>query len=505
MLGRHAAFVRAVSVNPLGRVGVVLTTSSCITFVVLQLAMITGVVTNAYVGLIVYLLFPSLFVVGLILIPFAWWRQLRSSGLTADELLERRFGQDQVQAGLLGSHLMKTVGLLTLGNVIFLGLASAKMLHFMDGPEFCGTACHSVMSPEWTTYQASPHARVACVDCHVGEGLGALVDSKLNGAWQMVSAAFDLYDRPISTPVHQLRPARETCERCHWPDKFYGSRLQTRVEFANDERSTPRYTTLNIKIDAGHAGDSGVHWHVLEGVEVRYASIDDERETMLWVESRRPDGSWRRWRNTAATAVTGETGHVRVMDCVDCHNRATHIYQDPGRAVDAAIHLGEIDRSLPFIRREAVAAITVDYPDREAGLEGIRNAIEGFYRHEYPRQAARWSRQIDQAVAVLHRVYLRNVHHVMNIGWGAYPSLLGHQESDGCFRCHTPTMVADDGEWVTDDCTVCHSILANDEADPFAYLGEADDRAPNRAMHEYLRDEFLSSFVGDERAGRRSH
>ncbi len=173
------------------------------------------------------------------------------------------------------------------------------MLHFMDSAEFCGTACHSVMNPEWTTYQASPHARVACVECHVGEGVGALVNSKLNGAWQMVSATFDLYERPIPTPVHQLRPARETCEKCHWPSKFYGSRLQTRIAYENDEASTPRYTTLNLKIDAGAAGDTGVHWHISPGKEVRYASVDDEREEMIWVESLQPDGNVRRFVNTA--------------------------------------------------------------------------------------------------------------------------------------------------------------------------------------------------------------
>jgi hypothetical protein len=198
---------------------VVLTTSSFVSFVVLQLATISGVVTNAYVGLIVYMLFPVLFVLGLLVIPVAWYRQRRRTGMSARELVAARFGNDAVAAKLAGARVFRTVAILTLANVAILGAASIRMLHFMDSAHF-GTACHQVMNPEWTTYQASPHARVACVDCHVGEGMGALVNSKLNGAWQVVSATFDLYERPIPTPVHQLRPARETCERCHWPEKF---------------------------------------------------------------------------------------------------------------------------------------------------------------------------------------------------------------------------------------------------------------------------------------------
>ncbi|MEJ2580834.1 MAG: NapC/NirT family cytochrome c, partial [Acidobacteriota bacterium] len=225
MFRSYFDFVRAVSLDPLGRIGVILTTTSFVSFVFFQLAILAGVVTNAYVGLIVYLLFPLLFILGLIIILIAWIRRKRRTGLETQELLEQQFGVDGVEGGFAGSRVLRTVLVLTLANIVILGGASIMMLHFMDTAEFCGTACHKVMNPEWTTYQASPHARVACVDCHVGGGVGALVNSKLNGAWQMVSAAFNLYERPIPTPVHQLRPARETCEKCHWPDKFYGSRL----------------------------------------------------------------------------------------------------------------------------------------------------------------------------------------------------------------------------------------------------------------------------------------
>ena len=493
MLQTYLDFIRAVSLDRLGRIGVVLTTTAFISFVVFQLAMFSGIVTNAYVGLIVYLIFPVLFVLGLVIIPIAWYRQRKRTGLSASELLAQRFGEDGLRGDVAGSKVFRTVAVFTMANVLILGAASVKMLHFMDSARFCGTACHSVMSPEWATYQESPHARVACVECHVGEGVGALVNSKLNGAWQMVSAAFNLYERPIPTPVHQLRPARETCEKCHWPDKFYGSRLETRVSYENDEASTPRYTTLNLKIDAGPAGSTGVHWHVNPENEVRYVSFDDEREEMIWVEVRQRDGNVRRYVNTRLTSTETDSGSERAMDCVDCHNRATHVYEEPGRAVDERIRLGAIDRDLPFIRRQAVAAVTGGYPSLEAAQQGIRASLESFYRRNYPQQASAWYDRIDAAIGELEEIWARNIHPGMRIEWGAYPSFLGHTDTPGCFRCHTRDLQDSEGVWISDDCTLCHSILAFDEDGPFAYLEPAPEKSRNRPMHIYLREEFLAS------------
>jgi hypothetical protein len=265
------------------------------------------------------------------------------------------------------------------------------------------------------------------------------------------------------------------------------------VSYADDESSTPSYTTLNLKIDPGAAGDTGVHWHVDADNEVRYASVDDQREEMIWVEVRQPDGSVRRWVNTRPT-VAGADGHgARVMDCVDCHNRATHIYQEPDRAVDERIRLGAIDRRLPFIRREAVKAVRGGYPSAEAAEQGIRAGLESFYRRTYPDRASAWTDRIDGVVEELVSVWQRNIHPGMKIDWGAYPSFLGHSDSPGCFRCHTRDLQDERGNWISDDCTICHSILAYGEAEPFAYLEPAREKAPNRPMHEYLRDEFLTS------------
>lgn len=480
MLERYTSFVRAISINWVGKLGVVLTTSSFVTFVIFQFAQLVGFLSNAYAGLLIYLLFPALFVIGLLLIPVGWQLQRKQTGKATRELLQERFNTAETAKGFFGSKVFLGIASLTLLNIMFMGAASSRMLHFMDGAHFCGTACHTVMNPEWITYQQSPHARVKCVECHVGEGVENLINAKINGVRQMISVSFKLYKRPIPTPVHSLRPSRETCEKCHWPDKFYGQRLRTFAHYQNDEESTPYYTSLIQKVDAGKAGiRAGIHWHIGQENQVRYTSVNDERKEMIWVEVRQPDGSFRRFVNQEiAKSAPGEDGadsrqntssEVRVLDCIDCHNRATHIYEDPGKALDKRIEQDLIDRALPFIKREALAAITSDYPDAESAMKGIEDHLLGFYRSNFPEIAEAKRIAIENTVAVLQDAYQRNIHPKMNIQWNTYPSLLGHAgDEGGCFRCHASHLADGDGNEISNDCDLCHSILAYEEDKPFA-------------------------------------
>lgn len=493
MLGKYLRLVQALSISKLGRFGVVLVTSSFVTMIILEMARFGGILTNAYIGLVTYMLLPALFVVGLILIPIGWRRYKKSTGKTARQLLSERLDDPDTEQGFFGSRVFQSIAVLTLVNVVFLSVISSRMLHFMDGSHFCGTACHSVMDPEWITYQASPHARVQCVECHVGEGVGAFLDSKLNGVWQMVSVTFDLLERPIPTPVHNLRPSRETCEHCHWPEKFYGSRLKTITRHRKDEGSTPLYTTLGIKVDVGKGGPrSGIHWHIGAENKVRYASVDDERKEMIWVDVRQPEGSFKRYQNLNLPPQA-DASQVRALDCVDCHNRATHIYEDPSDLVDDRIDHDLIDSSLPFIKREALAALTAKYPSEDHAMKGMANHLRGYYKRQHLEIYENKLPEIDAAVEVLREAYRRNVHHDMKIKWRTYPSLIGHDGEGGCFRCHNLDIVDDQGSAISSDCTLCHSILAYDSPEPFAFIQRPDPSDAEYRMHEYLREEFLDS------------
>jgi hypothetical protein len=482
---------RGLCTNWIGTAGVVLTTSSFVLFSLFELLLLAGVITNAYVGLISYLALPTLFVIGLLLIPSGWWLFRRREKRSAAEALSQRFDAELVAPKGSGSRLFRTIAVLTVANIVFLGAAAARMLRFMDQPSFCGTACHSVMGPEWRTYQDSPHARVRCVDCHVGQGAEAAIDAKLNGLWQMISVTFDLYERPIPTPVHSLRPARETCERCHWPAAVYGDRIKRFVRFDQDRVSTKRYSTLSLKVGSGRGERRGeIHWHVAARNEVRYMPADASRATIRWVEVRQPDGSYRRYGNRKVTQFDN-SAKMRVLDCVDCHNRATHIYQSPEQVVDRLLASGAIDRRLPFAKRQALGALTGSYREGD-GLAGIDRDFRGYYRRYHRGILIAKSREIDRAVVALQAAYRRNIHPEMNVGWDAYPDHRGHRLGPGCRRCHSPDMVDSDGNAVPNECTLCHSILAYESARPFEFLQPAKASDRERRMGDYLRDEFLS-------------
>lgn len=491
---RFRSFLRGLSTTRTGALGVALTTSSFLVLVVLLLLQAAGVTGNSYGGLLTFLALPGLFVLGLLLIPLGWHQLRRRTGKTTRELLVERFPEDLVRTGPFGSGLSFTIAGLTVVNLLVLGVGGGAILHHMDTPEFCGTTCHTVMNPEWVTYQSSPHAHVACVECHVGEGPEALLSAKLNGLRQMWLVTTGGYNRPVPTPVHTLRPARETCEKCHWPDKFYGDRIKTIARFAADEASTPHYTTLALKVGAG--GQAGkIHWHVSAANEVRYQPLGEDRLAMAWVEVKR-DGAFHRFTNRRAIppAHEDELPGPRTMDCVDCHNRATHVYRTPEDVVDGLLADGTIDRSVPWARAAAYAALTTTVrgeADREAAIAG---AVRGFYQRRAPEVLVRHGRGLDGMVTALAAAHARNVHPAMKVDWRTYPSHLGHRQGPaGCFRCHNGDLVDDAGASIPADCTLCHSLLAFESPSPFRFLEPLQPAQPDSAMHVYLQAEFTAA------------
>ena len=278
-----------------------------------------------------------------------------------------------------------------------------------------------------------------------------------------MAVTFDLYPRPVPTPLHDLRPARDTCEQCHWPTKFVGDKLKVIKHYEEDEANTELTTALLLRV-GGQNGfqSSGIHWHVDRDVKVRYRS-DETREEIYEVELTRPDGTVTTYADRRAPE---DEGVWREMDCVDCHNRPTHIYESPGPAIDNAISAGRIDQSLPFIRREGLRIIDAEYESHEAARDAISTELQSYYAENYSEIAAERADTIESAVVALGDIYSANVFPNMNVGWDTYPDHIGHKQSDGCFRCHTRRMRSEDREQISNDCETCHVVLADGEEDP---------------------------------------
>ncbi|MBK8481694.1 MAG: NapC/NirT family cytochrome c [Proteobacteria bacterium] len=424
---------------------------------------------NPYVATVTYLVMPPFFVGGLGLIALGAWRSRRRQ-----REAPLRTAVASVLANQRARRTIAFVVMVTLVNVVLVSLTAYKAVSYSETSEFCGELCHTVMEPEHTAYLASPHARVSCAGCHIGEGASWFVKSKLSGVRQIWAVFAGSYSRPIATPIDNLRPARETCEHCHWPAKFHGVHLLRRDLFANDEANTRRTNVVMLNVGGINARTGryeGIHWHVSPAVKVVYQALDHKRSKIGQVsvyEHGRLVRTFSPAGAAKASASTSAPGEARTMECIDCHNRPTHIFAASAAvAVDGALSARRIDAALPFVRRQAVALLAqVETPRAEAPGH-FTSALQGFYRERYPQVAQAKAQAIAAAGAELGRLYQRNIFPAMRIRWGTYPSHLGHrQTSEGCFRCHDDEHKAADGRVIPQDCDLCHEVLAEEEEKP---------------------------------------
>lgn len=447
---------------------------------------------NPYLGILTYLVAPAFLFLGLF---------LTLAGMALERRRRRREGQGAVAARLvidfarpedrkrLAWFLAGAAGFLLLSAV-----GSYQTYHFTESTQFCGQVCHTVMEPQRVTHQLGPHARVACVECHIGPGATWFVKSKLSGTYQVYATLADKYPRPIPTPIRNLRPARETCEQCHWPQKFTGNLDRTFHYFLADETNTPFVLRMTLKVggsDPRHGPVEGIHWHVHPTNVVQYVAAkwengqwvpDPTRQSIPWVRFIDGQGVVTEFRKPGFTNEP-TLFEIRTMDCMDCHNRPAHQYQAPTKAVDRAMALGRIDPALPWIKSNAVYALTQPYTNLAEAMEGIATFLAAAYPAATQRDL---HPQVRQAIDTLQEIYRNNFFPNMRASWEKYPVNSSHMFWPGCFRCHEGRHVTADGRrTIVNDCNACHTILAQGhgealrqltpEGQPFRHPGDEVD------------------------------
>jgi hypothetical protein len=455
-------FLAAITGNMVSLIGTLMIIMSLLLISALLVMQAMGFEGGAYLGIITFVVLPMAFLAGISLVPLGIWLHKRRDAKAAAE------GRPAGHLPVIDLNKESTRGVL-LGfvalSVPIFALAAGlgfKAVHYMDSDEFCGMACHKVMEPEYTAFQRSPHVRVGCAGCHIGAGAEWFVKAKISGSWQLIAVAFDLYPRPIPTPVHSLRPSNGTCEQCHWPTKFVGDRLKVRTHYQDDEANTEVKTALMVKVGGSAGGEShGIHWHVDPNHTIRYLS-DESREKIYDIELTDKVAGATTVYKTEEAAPAGSLW--RTMDCVDCHNRPAHNYRSPQYELDLALNEGRIDKTLPFIKREGMRILTETvYPSHEAAREGIAAAVKAFYAQNFPDRAD--SPAVEAAGKALGDAYTWNNFPRMKVTWNLYPNHIGHQDSPGCFRCHDNKHKTADGGKIGKKCGTCHSIVADEESD----------------------------------------
>lgn len=417
---------------------------------------------NPYRGILTFFVLPGILMGSLGMAAFGAWLEARR---------RKAMGAAGIDAGSPRRR-GRVFGYSVLGVLlIFLVLSVAGSYHayeFTDSTAFCGKLCHAVMEPEYVTYLNSPHARVKCVECHVGSGAQWYVKAKLSGLYQVYATLTDKYPRPIPTPIKDLRPSEDTCEQCHWPEKFWGAQLAQLQHYGYDFANTRREVLMVVKTGGGgsaHGAVEGIHWHVNVANEVEYVHRDDKRLDIPWFRVQQADGTYVEYRDTEKPLSAAELAKLpwRRMDCMDCHNRPTHIYRSPDALVDQLLARERIDAGVLHLKTEAVAVLAREYAGKEEAKAGIAEGLLAAYREKHPEVLASKEKEIRHAAEALYGVYTQNFFPHMRASWKAYPSHIGHREFPGCFRCHGGRHATAEGKVLRADCDLCHTFAVRAE------------------------------------------
>jgi len=435
-------------------------------FMIVFLFVVSAVLekNNAYLGIVMYMALPSVLFFGLLLIPIGMYLKVRKEKRLIDE---NKKGWPIINFNDLRHR--NAFMIFSVGSAIFL-LASAvgsyEAFHFTESVEFCGKLCHEVMKPEYVAYQSSPHAKVACVGCHVGSGASWYVRSKMSGLYQVYAVTLGTVPRPIQTPIANLRPARETCEECHWPQKFYARKLRIEKHYLTDKNNSEWDITLTMKIGSTLSAlglQEGIHWHINPDVKIEYKTTDKKREQIPWVKYTNLKTGEVFIYEDKDQKVDGKklaALETRTIDCMDCHNRPSHNYRPPAVFINNAITSGAIPKDLPQIKFAALDIIGKDFVTTESAMKGISDYIYTFYKDNYPDVYKNKKQVIAKAVSGIQSEFSKNIFPEMNVRWSVYPNNIGHMEFMGCFRCHNDNHKTEKGKVISKDCNLCHLINA---------------------------------------------
>ncbi len=420
--------------------------------------------TSSYLGLFIYIIIPGFLIIGLLIIPIGMMIEVKRRKKRELEYIKK--GWPIIDLNV--AKYRNAIVIFSVGTVILLimsSIGSYEAFHYTESNEFCGTLCHEVMEPEHVAYQNSPHARVNCVECHVGNGADWYVRSKLSGLRQVYAVITNDFNRPIETPIHNLRPARETCEKCHWPEKFYARQLRQEKHFLADSVNTEWNIGLQMKIGPEHSAlglSEGIHWHINPDVKIEYIPKRDNRKAIPWVKYinlktgdtilyEDADRPLKKKKLAKATP--------REMDCMDCHNRPSHNYYTPQAFIDHAMVAGEIPADLPYIKKVAMDIFKDPFDSKDTAIHIIKTYTKQFYAENMPEILETRQADIDQAIEGMINEFSQNIFPAMGASWDEYESHIGHKTYNGCFRCHDDNHKSADGKVISMDCDLCHTIV----------------------------------------------
>jgi NapC/NirT cytochrome c family protein len=465
---RYRAVLPRLLANWITLLGSIIATVSGLAILVLLVVGLVVPRANPYLSVLVFILLAASLVLGLVLIPVGLYVDRRSGKAPGDALqvaFETALGDRSARRRLL------FLALATIVNIGVFAVLAQKTISYMDSAKFCGTACHVVMQPEWDAWNRSPHSNVACVECHIGPGASGVAKAKWNGVHQLFGFVAQKFDRPVVAGPEHLLPAKDTCQLCHAPQRFFPDRIKVFPHYTPDKDNTPKFNAMLLRIGGLNPRTEkyeGIHWHANPDNQVKFEFLDPERTKVGKVTV---SNQGKLVAEYLPPGPPQQAAGVRTMDCIDCHNRATHIFLETAKkAVDRAIYFGALDPKVPFIAQVSAELLSQTEQPREGVEERFQTAVAAAYQKEHPEVKVDPAKLAETA-NILARLYQRNIYPTMKLGWNVHRSNLGHhaegQTNPGCFRCHDREHEATlpDGrkKKLSQECDLCHTGLAFDE------------------------------------------
>ncbi len=414
-----------------------------------------------YLAIFTFILFPAIMIFGFLIIVLGMLyerrrrRKSKSSEIPAYPILDFNIARQR-----------RTFLVLLCAVLLFLFMSafgSYRVFEYSESVTFCGQTCH-VMKPEFTAYKVAPHSQVACVACHVGGGAEWYVRAKFNGVRQLYGVTFNSYHKPIQTPVHNMRPANETCAKCHSAEKFHGDVLKVFNHYGFDEKNSLNQTRLLVKVGGGNATNGeigGIHWHMNLSNEISYIATDEQRQKIPWVRMKDASGKVIEFttKDTQFSPQQIEQTPKRTMDCIDCHNRPTHIYQPPDKAVDESFTAKKLDVTLPYLKLKAIEVLSKPYGSTDEAVQTIASTLDEYYRTNHADIYSTKKDSIMSAITEIQRIYQTNFFPEMKTDWQTHTNNIGHYKVQGCFRCHDGQHFSKEGQVIRNDCNICHTTI----------------------------------------------
>ncbi len=387
-----------------------------------------------------------------------------------------------------------------------LGTSSVAVWEYTNSDAFCSNACHQVHPENPDAHHASQHARVACVECHIGRTSTFEQVIAKSGHMSHLWSMFLGYERPLTS--YSLPTSRQSCEGCHTSNPHVHNSLSARRHFAPDEKNTETKVTLLVRtLGREFQSDSeGIDWHT--GSDVSFIATDPQRQNIPWIEVTHDDGTKVVYSDVISpldeTAIA--SAETTEMHCIDCHNRVGHPFRNPETVVDEALADGTLTVEFPYAKARLSKLLSQEFETREEALELVQEAWTQ-YAEEFPDLAEQYPEQWENSRKFLEErqnfvantmVTTRLLH--PELDWRSFPDNSGHMNSPGCFRCHSGHHEDNEGNIVPVACTLCHGIPVITQRDRIRgeLLGLVDKRRPR----SHLRDDF--TFTHKDRASEKA-